>query len=531
MRHSVVRAAAACALVVAAACRREAPPPRPPLTAQTSGTVVVAGLRAPVRVTRDRWGVPHIYASSRDDLFIAQGFVQAQDRLFQMDLWRRSVQGRLSAVLGPNFIERDAMTRRMQYRGDLAAEWASYGPDARAAAIAFVQGVNAWVTLARARPPEPFVLAGWRPDFWEATDLLNRTEAFLASGNAIQEIGERRLSPVIADAIRRVGTPPFFTTLAAPVAGGATNAGDRELVSPLALQPVSTSGVAIQGGAVVVAEAGRTYDHPSPRYVVHLVAPDLNVVGVTAPWRPGVAIGHNEHLAWGAAPVGADTQDIDIEPIDPSSRHIVQDAIVVKGRREPFAYETELTAHGVVVASDRVHGRNFALRWTGYEPGAAAEMSSLTMDVAETPDQFHAAAAGWRMPARRFVVLGRDGREGQEREQTRARAAKAPSSSTERRRAVFAHVLGVTEAARWRFNIGPLDRPERDDQPVRAVLDARAWDASRAMNAPGQSESPDSPHFSDLARLWSKGEMFPLVFSDEAVQDNAEATLTLLPRR
>ena len=131
---------------------------------QVSGPLTVAGLTGPVRIVRDTWGVPHIYAENQDDLFFAQGFVQAQDRLFQMDLWRRSSQGRLSEVLGPNFIERDAMTRRFQYRGDVAAEWASYGPDAKAIAAAFVRGVNAWVALARERPPEEFVLAGFVPN-------------------------------------------------------------------------------------------------------------------------------------------------------------------------------------------------------------------------------------------------------------------------------------------------------------------------------------------------------------------------------
>jgi penicillin amidase len=114
----------------AAACGKT-PPSEPPRTPQATGTIAVAGLSAPVRIVRDRWGVPHIFAESRDDLFAAQGFVQAQDRLFQMDLWRRSAQGRLSEVLGANFIERDAMTRRLQYHGDLDADWASYGEDAK----------------------------------------------------------------------------------------------------------------------------------------------------------------------------------------------------------------------------------------------------------------------------------------------------------------------------------------------------------------------------------------------------------------
>ena len=136
-------------VLAAAACRAAPPAAPPPLVAQVSGTIEIDGLGAPVRVVRDRWGVPHLYAQSAPDLFVAQGFVKAQDRLFQMDLWRRSAQGRLAEVLGPNFIERDAMTRRVQYRGDLDAEWASYGPDARAIATAFVRGVNAWVALAR----------------------------------------------------------------------------------------------------------------------------------------------------------------------------------------------------------------------------------------------------------------------------------------------------------------------------------------------------------------------------------------------
>src|SRR5262245_19862584 len=126
MRGSVTpRALAACVLVLTAC--RAAPPP--PLLPDSGGTYVIPGLSAPVRVVRDRWGVPHIYAQATGDLFAAQGFVQAQDRLFQMDVWRRSVQGRLAEVLGPNFVERDAMTRRMQFHGDLDAEWRSYGDD------------------------------------------------------------------------------------------------------------------------------------------------------------------------------------------------------------------------------------------------------------------------------------------------------------------------------------------------------------------------------------------------------------------
>src|SRR3954470_7545678 len=195
-----------CPLCAATACRRESPKP-PALVPQLSGTLTASGLTASVRIVRDTWGVPHVYASNQTDLFFAQGFVQAQDRLFQMDLWRRASQGRLSEVLGPNFIERDAMTRRIQYRGELAPEWASYGPEAKTIAESFVRGINAWVALARQRPPEAFVLAGWLPETWVAADLLNRTDAFTGSGDALDEIFRARLTAAAGAAGARARLP------------------------------------------------------------------------------------------------------------------------------------------------------------------------------------------------------------------------------------------------------------------------------------------------------------------------------------
>src|SRR5439155_1035274 len=192
-----------CVSVALGACHRERPT-RPVLwpTPQVSGTLAVERLAAPVSVVRDRWGVPHIAAQNQDDLFFAQGFVQAQDRLFQMDLWRRAALGRLSEVLGGNFIDRDTMTRRIQYRGDPESEWASYGPDTKATnatsaiAAAFVRGVNTWVARARERPPEEFVRAGWLPAYWAPPDLLTRTDAFVASGDALEEVERSGLPDV-----------------------------------------------------------------------------------------------------------------------------------------------------------------------------------------------------------------------------------------------------------------------------------------------------------------------------------------------
>lgn len=472
-----------------------------------SGTLSLEGFSSPIRVIRDRWGVPHIYAASRDDLFFAQGFVQAQDRLFQMDLWRRSVQGRLSQVLGPNFIERDAMTRRVQYRGDLEVEWASYGPEAKSIAAAFVRGVNAWVALARERPPEEFVLAGWKPDFWTAVDLLNRTDLFVASRKPIDE--STPAGALIADAIRRVGAPPFFVGLAADVKGAPPPRVALRRAAPG--QPDATD----QATSDLLATR---FDHPSRRYLVHLNGPGWNAIGATAPWLPGVGIGHDDRAAWDTMSVHVDAPAIEVVKVNPTNAHqidaggrwvdtvVVKDAVIVKGRKEPFSYETDYTTHGAIVATDRERHLAFAMRWRGVERGALAVLRALDPDRARSG--FVASAFRRTEPV-----------------------ASGFSRTDESRTVLFAHPLGITGDGRRRFNVGPLPRPSDRQGAFHITVDASAWDQSTAMNAPGQSESPDSAHFADLAAQWSARKSIPLVFSDRAVQAAAESTLLLTPRR
>src|SRR5439155_6771512 len=112
--------------------------------AALDGHVRLTGLDSAVEVRRDRWGVPHIYARTAHDVFFAQGYVAAQDRLFQMETWRRAGQGRLAEVLGSTYVTRDRLSRLFKYRGDLNTEWASYAPEARLLLTAFVSGFNAY---------------------------------------------------------------------------------------------------------------------------------------------------------------------------------------------------------------------------------------------------------------------------------------------------------------------------------------------------------------------------------------------------
>ncbi|HWW88064.1 MAG TPA: penicillin acylase family protein, partial [Vicinamibacterales bacterium] len=450
-----VGAVVLCAVVGGISCRRASVPP--PATPQLSGVEQIAGLSAPVRVIRDRWGVPHIHAQNQDDLFFAQGFVQAQDRLFQMDLWRRTVRGRLSEVLGLNFVERDAMTRRVQYRGDLDREWASYGPDAKAIAGSFVRGVNAWVTRVRERPTEEFMLAGWLPEVWSPEDLLNRTDAFVASVDASDEVLRSRLAEkhlsagatdrdlvtpdrdlgtsdldlseigyAVGNAIPLVGTPPFFTQAVSTEhprfpavtriahfrAADAAAAGDAWVVSGRR---------SVTGAPLLASTMRDRFDNPSRRYLVHLSAPGWNAIGATAPWLPGIAIGHNDHVAWSYAVAYIDTQDFYVERVNPANdrqveengswedTRITRERLNVKGRPRSMFAGRVATRHGPVLATDPDRNLAFALRWSGAEPGAAAELAAPALDRAGSADQFRSALDRWKMPSAIFVFTDIDG--------------------------------------------------------------------------------------------------------------------------
>ena len=394
---------------------------------------------------RDRWGIPHIYAKSEDDLFFAQGYVQAQDRLFQMELWRRQTQGRLSEFLGPEWVERDRMTRLVtRYRGDLDAEWASYGPTVRRAAERFVAGVNAHIEAVRARPPLEFRLAGFAPEPWQAEDLLARAEAFGMSSNAQSEVSRARLvqryglsiaqllrppdPPVewgvpdglvleavgegLAAALGRIGAAPKFGQWSKPGSAGYDDEGSNNWVVAGARTPT--------GKPVLANDPHRALDHPSLRYLVHLEAPGFRAIGAVVPWFPGIAIGHNERIGWGLTIFSIDAQDLVQETLDPADPQryrvgdsweplrVVTETIRVKGGPDQ-AVSLKFTRHGPVVFEDKDRSVAFALRWTGSEPGTAGYLAGLSLARAKSWSEFREAVARWKMPGENFVYADVDG--------------------------------------------------------------------------------------------------------------------------
>jgi acyl-homoserine lactone acylase PvdQ len=185
--------------------------------ARIDGEVKVPGLQADVRIVRDTWGVPHIYAKSDADLFLAQGYVAAQDRLWQMEMWRRTAEGRLAEVLGPQAVGRDKTARLLKYRGRFdAEEFESYHPDAKRLMTAYVAGVNAFIASHGDRLAVEFVLTGIRPEPW-----LSRRCSFDRSRSGTQPAscswpGKLPLSvstPRTAGAIPIRGTTSLFRTV------------------------------------------------------------------------------------------------------------------------------------------------------------------------------------------------------------------------------------------------------------------------------------------------------------------------------
>lgn len=427
--------------------------------ATISGKLKVAGLQQPVEILRDRWGVAHIYAKGQHDLFFAQGYIAAQDRLFQMELWKRAGQGRLAEILGPSAVARDVNARLLRYRGDMNAEYSSYSPDAHDILIAFTDGINAYIASLNALGgpglPVEFQLAGFAPEPWKPEDCLNRMAAFSMTGNAFSELAHARAVSIAGaeEASKLFEFDPHVTLDPAPGV-------DFTGLSPLLLSNLigsdrriefpahSTEGsnnwtisgsLTYSGKPLLANDPHRVIGLPSLRYMVHLVAPGWNVVGAGEPGLPGVALGHNEHIAWGFTIFGLDQQDLYIEELNPAdplqyktengwqTMDVIHERIKVKApasaaemrkdvvRRPDDPSSTEVTLkftrHGPVLWEDGK--RALALRWVGNEPGTAGYLGSLAIDRAENWDQFEAAISRWKVPSENLVYADTEGNIGE----------------------------------------------------------------------------------------------------------------------
>lgn len=445
----------ATATAQAAQAAVEAVPPRSELRLQ--------GLAEPVEIRRDRWGIAHIYARNEDDLFFAQGYTAARDRLFQFELWRRQATGTAAEVFGRRELQRDIGARLHQFRGDMKRELAWYHPRGERIVQSFVRGVNAYIAQTERDPsllPMEFSLLGIKPGRWTAEVVVSRHQGLL--DNVKQEIElAHAVAALGAQRVRKLGffqggEPLLQPDPALDLATVPSGVLDlyKAFREPLSFVPeqIDPAHRAAQAPPAAVASAvqapdphdigsnswvihpsrtqstfpilandpHRAQSAPSLRYWVHLVAPGWNVIGAGEPVLPGVSIGHNEHGAWGLTIFGNDSEDLyvyQINPDDPNqyryrgrweSMRIVKDTIAVKDQA-PVAVQYKYTRHGPVLFEDKARQTAYALRAAWMEVGSAPYLASLRMDQARTWEEFRQACAFNRIPAENMVWADRKG--------------------------------------------------------------------------------------------------------------------------
>ncbi len=404
--------------------------------AQIEGEVRLPGLKRPVEVLRDRWGVPHIYAENADDLFFAQGFVAAQDRLFQLDWWRRIASGETAEIVGAQAVEADRFARLVRYRGDMDAEWRSYSPDTRQIAEAFTRGINACIDHIGPRLPIEFQILGIAPRKWRPQDVLGRMSGIVMSQNFRNEVARAQLVAAVGAERARTLAPTDPPRAYGPAPGldlagldARVLAGYNAATRLLPFKPARTESNnwvlagarSTSGKPLLASDPHRATALPSLRYLVHLHAPGWNVIGSGEPALPGVALGHNDHIAWGFTIVGTDQADIFVEEINPNNSEeyrvgerwermkIEREEIRVKGKEGPLRLELRFTRHGPVLFQDAKTHRAYALKWSGSEPGGAAYLGSLAVGRARNQGEFLTALEAWKIPGLNFVYADMEG--------------------------------------------------------------------------------------------------------------------------
>ena len=473
LRRNVVRVAVVTLTAGLAGCAAPAAPPQSLAElasrslAQIDGELELPGLREAVEIIRDEWGIPHIYAQNDDDLFFAQGYVMAQDRLWQMEMWRRWHEGRLAEIFGPDALAYDRRTRLMMFRGPFdAEEWTSYHPDAERLFTAHANGVNAYIEQHRDNLPVEFQLTGIFPDPWTAETVVLRWAALAVPsvrGHAINEIQlAMNVARYGAEEANRRAAPDPWDDLEVP-AGldvsiitqdllDAMRAGDRdpfasgrlpplEVVEPYrSLMPgvqttqVSPGEIATEGSNNWVMSAGRSptgvpilandphrrIEMPALRYFVHLVAPGWNVIGGGEPPFAGVDAGNNERMAWGFTFAGTDMVDVYVEEMHPEDPNVVrwhddweplrviEEEIPVKGQA-PEPVVLKFSRHGPVFYEDLENRRAYAVRSVVQEPGTAAYKGSFQLAQADSCADFFDRAMHWLVPTHSLICGDVDG--------------------------------------------------------------------------------------------------------------------------
>jgi len=413
---------------------------------QLDGEIPVAGLQAPVSVRRDARGVPHIRAESVEDLIFAQGYVTAQDRLWQMDLSRRLAGGELSEIFGERTLSLDIENRILGLHHVAERTLNEMDDETRTLFTAYARGVNAFIASHRERLPVEFAILRYQPRPWKETDSIRvglNMAKMLNTTWPDDLMRERVCGKVPADLCADLF--PDRTPLDRPVAQwgshsrsmpGATRTslqtGCRRIdcalwpsISPPGLLSRALgsnnwvlSGAHTQSSKPLLANDPHLgHSVPSVWYMVHLQAPEVNAIGVSLPGLPSVIIGHNGRIAWGVTNTGPDVQDLYVEKFDPGNprRYLYNgkwleakahsEVIKVRGRPDEHL-SVQVTHHGPIISKEG--GRPLALKWTLLEP-RGFHLPFWKINRAGNWEEFVAALRGFAGPMQNFVYADVEG--------------------------------------------------------------------------------------------------------------------------
>lgn len=493
---------------------------------ETRGTVRIKGLDGPVEIIRDRHGVPHIYATTAHDLFFAQGYVHAQDRPWQMDLFRRAALGRLAEIFGKELLETDRFFRTLGLGRLAQASLDAADEEARSILAAYADGVNA--AMGRGRRRAEFLLLGYRPEPWIPlhTAALGKLMAWeLAQWrpdlaldrlrNRVDETRWRELLPSYPEAGPIIVSPVAPRRLAgkepsrpwgpelAWLGLGLGSGGSNSWV---------VDGTRSQTGKPLLAnDPHLPLAFPSRWYEVHLVGAGYDVYGFSISGTPAVVIGHTPQVAWGFTNLMADDVDFFIEkphPQDPNQYRIGNEWARFRTRQERIRVKGEADAlldvresrHGPLVTGV-ISGvtEPLALRWTAQEPGQ--EMSGLLrMNRARSWKEFLEGLRGFGSPAQNVVYADRDGNIGYHA------MGRVPIRSKWNGRLP---VPGWTDEYEWTGYV-PFDKLPQAFNPARHVI----------VTANNRVNEEDRPF---ISTLWEPPDRAQRIF------DRLESVLTLTP--
>lgn len=410
------------------------------------------GLKDEVTIRYDDAGVAHIFAKNDFDLFYAQGFVTAKDRLWQMDLQIRAASGRLSEVLGKATLEMDQQSRRlgMGYGAEANIKLAMNDPHSREALLGYTAGVNAYIDqLAPKDYPIEFKLLGYKPEAWKPINTMYMLEQMtltlagrsndLNMSNVLKKYGEKVVNDLFPDypmfqesPIIPSGTKWDFEPLPIPkkpktAVNGDSVAHFQTTPNSLLQREPKQEGIGSNNWAVSAEKSMTGYPilandpHleltlPSIWYQVQLHSPSMNVYGVSLPGIPSVIIGFNQHVAWGVTNTDADVFDLyKIKFKDESRTQYWHDnqwkptrkrieRINVKGQPQPYQEEIIYTHHGPVTETDNSSGKypELAIKWIGHEAGNSF-MTFYELNKAKNYDDYRKALTYYVGPAQNFV--------------------------------------------------------------------------------------------------------------------------------